>query len=318
MPLETIPGVASAAISTALPVLSNHATPARFEGQPQVELGKEPIVLIESISPDYPKTMSVPILQGRAFDDLDDAKAAGVVLVNKALAARFWPNEDPIGKLVWVGTLQARKVVGVLGDAKNSSLAEATQPEIFLAYPQLASATLYLSVRTDGHPRSAISAMRSKVAGVNPGQPISDVRTMEERLGASNDQSRSLTMLIAMFSAAALVLAVVGIYGVIGYSVAQRTQEMGVRIALGASSSDILRLVVGDGLRLAIRGIVIGIGGSFALTRLMTSELYATSATDPAAFAASAILFLAVAGLASYIPARRAMRISPTEALRSS
>ena len=315
--LVTIPGASSVAISTALPVLANHATPARFEGQPQVDLGKEPIVLIESISPDYPKTMRVPILQGRAFDDGDDAKAAGVVIVNRALATKFWPNDSPIGKLVWVGTLQARRVVGELADVKNSSLAESTQPEIFLPYPQLASATLYLSVRTHGDARGVIAAVRSRIAGVNPAQPISDVQTMDERLGASNAQSRSLTVLIAVFSGAALILAVVGIYGVIGYSVAQRTQEIGVRIALGASRRDILRLVIGDGLRLAVAGIVIGIAASFALTRFMTSELYATSAMDPVSFGLSAVIFLAVATLASYLPARRAMRINPTEALRS-
>ena len=315
--LQTIPGVESAAVSTALPTLENHATPARFEGQLQVELGQEPIVLIQSISPDYAKTMRVPLLEGRSFTDSDDAKAAGVLMVNRALAEKFWPSQNPIGKLVWVGTLQARKVVGVMADVKNQSLAENTEPEVFLPYPQLASATIFLSLRTAVEPDSLVATVRSKIAGVNPGQPISDVQTMSERLAGSNAQARSLTVLIGVFSATALILAVVGIYGVIAYSVAQRTQEMGVRIALGASNANILSLVIGDGLRLALAGIAIGIIASLALTRLLVSQLFATSATDPVTFAVSAGLFLIVAILASYFPARRATRVSPTEALRS-
>lgn len=315
--LQAAPGVESVAVSTGLPTLENHATPARFEGQPQVQLGKEPIVLIESISPDYAKTLHVPLLQGRSFNDSDDAKAAGVVIVNRAVASKFWPGQDPIGKLVWVGTLPGRKVVGVIGDVKNQSLAEKTMPEVFLPYPQLPAATIYLSFRTAAEPHRLVSVVRSKIAGVNPGQPLSDVQTMDERLAISNAQARSLTVLIGVFSATALILAVVGIYGVIAYSVAQRAQEMGVRIALGASNANILKLVIGDGLRLALIGVAIGIIASLALTRLLASQLFATSATDPLTFGASAVLFLAVAALASYFPARRATRVSPTEALRS-
>lgn len=315
--LQDTPGVQSAAISTGLPTLENHATPARFEGQPQVQLGQEPIVLIESISPDYAKTLHVPLLQGRAFKDSDDANAAGVVMVNRALASKFWPGQNPIGKLVWVGTLQARQVVGVIGDLKNQSLAENTEPEVFLPYPQLPAATVYLSVRTAVEPHGLISAVRSKIASVNAGQPISDVQTMDERLSVSSADARSLTLLIAVFSVTALILAVVGIYGVIAYSVAQRTQEMGVRIALGASNAKILKLVIGDGLRLAVAGIVVGIAASLALTQLLGSQLFATSPTDPLTFTASAVVFLIVALLASYFPARRATRISPTDALRS-
>ncbi|MGH9573903.1 MAG: ABC transporter permease [Candidatus Acidiferrales bacterium] len=315
--LQTTPGVQSVAISTGLPTHENHATPARFEGQPQVQLGQEPIVLIESISPDYAETLRVPLLQGRAFSDSDDAQAAGVVMVNRALASKFWPDEDPIGKLVWIGTLQARKVVGVIGDVKNRSLAERTEPEVFLPYPQLASATIYLSVRTVVEPNSLVPVLRSKIVGVNAGQPISDVQTMDERLAVSSAQARSLTVLIGVFSATALILAVVGIYGVIAYSVAQRTQEMGVRIALGASNAKILKLVIGDGLKLAVAGIVVGIAASLALTQLLANQLFATSATDPLTFAGSVVLFLVVALLASYFPARRATRISPTDALRS-
>jgi predicted permease len=309
--------VEAAAISTALPVLSTHGAPARFEGEPEVDLGRRTVVLIESISPDYPKAMRMPLVAGRAFNDLDDAQSTPVVMVNQATARRFWPNQDPLGKLVWVGRFPPCQVVGVLADIKNDSLASPTQPEVFFPYPQLASPMLYVSIRSSIDPHSLVSALRAQIVAVNRGQPISDVQTMEERLESASAQTRSMMLLIGVFSATALILALVGIYGVIAYSVAQRTQELGIRIALGASSADIFRLVIGNGLRLAVAGTIIGLVASFALTRLMASLLFQTSATDPIAFVASAAVFAVVAALASYLPARRAMRINPTDALHS-
>ena len=315
--LQSVPGVEAAAISTALPVLSTHGAPARFEGEPEVDLGRRTVVLIESISPDYPKAMRMPLVAGRAFNDLDDAQSTPVVMVNQATARRFWPNQDPLGKLVWVGRFPPCQVVGVLADVKNDSLASPTQPEVFFPYPQLASPMLYVSIRSSIDPHSLVSALRAQIVAVNRGQPISDVQTMEERLESASAQTRSMMLLIGVFSATALILALVGIYGVIAYSVAQRTQELGIRIALGASSADIFRLVIGNGLRLAVAGTIIGLVASFALTRLMASLLFQTSATDPITFVASAAVFAVVAALASYLPARRAMRINPTDALHS-
>jgi predicted permease len=315
--LQSIPGVEAAAISTALPVLPTHGAPARFEGEPEVDLGRRTVVFIESISPDYPKAMGMPLVAGRAFTDLDDAQSTPVVMVNQATARRFWPNQDPLGKLVWVGRFPPCQVVGVLADVKNDSLASPTQPEVFFPYPQLASPVLYVSIRSSMDPHSLVSALRAQIVAVNRGQPISDVQTMEERLESASAQTRSMMLLIGVFSATALILALVGIYGVIAYSVAQRTQELGIRIALGASSADIFRLVIGNGLRLAVAGTVIGLVASFALTRLMASLLFQTSATDPITFVGSALVFAVVAALASYLPARRAMRINPTDALRS-
>jgi putative ABC transport system permease protein len=315
--LQSIPGVQAAAISSALPVFPTHGTPARFEGEPEVELGRRPVVLIESISPDYPKAMGVPLIQGRAFVASDDATSAPVVMLNQAAVHRFWPNQNPIGRLVWVGKMLASQVVGVLGDIKNDSLATASQPEVFLPYAQLASSTLYITLRTTVDPHTVVSALRAQIVAVNRGQPITDIQTMPERLETASAQTRSMMLLIGIFSATALILAVVGIYGVIAYSVAQRTQELGIRIALGASSADIFRLVIGNGLRLAAAGIAIGFAASFALTRLMVSLLFQTSASDPITFVGCAIAFAAVAVLASYLPARRAMRINPTDALRS-
>jgi putative ABC transport system permease protein len=315
--MKSIPGVEDAAISTALPVLPTHEAPARFEGEPEVELGRRPLVMIESISQDFPKTLRQPLVEGRLFDDGDNATATPVALVNQASVRRFWPNEDPIGKLVWIGTLAPMRVVGVVADVRNDSLATPPQPEVFFPYPQFPTPMLYVTLRTAMDAHSVASALRAEIIQVNRGQPINDVQTMEERLESASAPTRSIMLLISVFSATALLLAMVGIYGVIAYSVAQRTQEMGVRMVMGASSADIFSLVVGNGLRLAAAGIVVGLLASFALTRLMASLLFHTSATDPMTFASSALVFAVVAALASYIPARRAMRINPNDALRS-
>jgi putative ABC transport system permease protein len=315
--LQSIPGVEAVGISTALPVVPTHESPARFEGQPELELGHQPLVLIESISPDYPKAMGIPLVAGREFDGNDDATSAPVVLINEATGRRFWPNQNPIDKIVWIGNLAPCRVVGVLGDVRNDQLATPPQPEVFFPYPQFTYPALYFTLRTAGmNPHNVASALRAQIAAVNHDQPITDVQTMDERLAAASAPTRSMMLLIGVFSAMALILAVVGIYGVIAYSVAQRTQELAIRLALGASSSDIFGLVIGTGLKLALGGILIGLAASFVLTRLMASLLFQTSATDPITFAASAALFTGVAMLASYLPARRAMRVDPMVALR--
>jgi putative ABC transport system permease protein len=316
--MESVPGVQAASISTALPVLANHGTPFLFEGQPVVPLGQRPVVLIQSISPEYPKVMGVPVVAGRAFIDHDDADAPPVALVNQSIVRQFWPDQNPLGKRVIIGNLpKPFEVVGVLGDVKNDSLALAASAEVYVPYPQLASPLLYLSVRTPLDPHSLASALRAQIAAADPEQPLTEIQTMQERLELASASPRFNMLLIGVFSAAAFILAVIGIYGVIAYSVAQRTQELGIRIALGAEKSDILRLVIGNGLALTLVGIAIGLAGSTALTRLMSAMLYETSATDPVIFGASAVLFLVVALLASYLPARRATRIDPTEALRT-
>jgi putative ABC transport system permease protein len=316
--LQSVPGVQSAAISTALPVTANHATPLLFEGQPMVALGQRPVHLIEAISPDYPKTMGIAVVAGRPFSEHDDAQAPPVLIVNQVLARKYWPNQNPLGKTVIIGNLpKPFEVVGVLGDAKNDNLAVAPRGEVFVPYPQLASPLLYLSVRTPLDPHSLAPALRAQIGAVDPDQPLTEIETMEERLEVSSASPRFTMLLVGTFSVTALVLAIVGIYGVIAYSVAQRTQELGIRIALGAAKVDILRLVIGGGLGLALIGIAIGLAGSVALTRLMSTMLYETSAHDPFTLVISAALFLTVAALASYVPARRATRIDPADSLRT-
>ena len=316
--VQSVPGVEGVAISTALPTNATHSTPVLFEGQPAVILGQRPIVDIQQISTDYTRVMRIPVLAGRMFTDYDDAHAPMVALVNQTAVRRFWPHENPIGKKVWIGTMKAPfEVIGVLGDTKNNGPAALTEAEVFMPLPQMVSPYVCLTVRAALDPHSLVSAVRSQIAAADRDQPITAVMTMEEFLETQSVQSRFATVLLGAFSGIAFILAVIGIYGVIAYSVAQRTQELGIRIALGASGSHILRLVIVHGVALTGIGIVLGLIASLAATRLMTSLLFETSATDPLTFLASAALFVMVALIASYVPARRATRIDPTAALRA-
>ena len=315
--IQALPGVQVATISSALPLNPSRRSPMLPEGQPVVPFGQRPILNIQTISPDYARVLRVPLLRGREITDHDTADAPGVAIVNEAVVRRYWPNDNPIGKHILLGQRpQPVEVVGVFSDLKNVTLGDDASPEVILPFPQLPWPLLNLSVRTAGDPRGLISAIRRQVSEVDKDQPLTDVRTMDEVVGSASAQPRLTMLLLGVFSATALILAIVGIYGVIAYSVAQRTQELGIRMALGADQGDVLQLVVGHGLALTLTGIAIGLSGAFVLTRLMSSLLYQTSATDPIAFGVSALLFTVAATLASYLPARRATRIDPTEALR--
>jgi putative ABC transport system permease protein len=311
-----LPGVQAAAISSALPLNPIRFSPVLGEGQPVVPFGQRPFVNIQTISPDYPRAMQVAVLRGRAFTESDNASSPRVVVVNQTLARRLWPNDNPIGKKLWAGRMAAAEVVGVFGDTKNLSLAAEPNPEVFLPFPQFPWPRLNLTLRTATEPASLIAAVRRQISTIDPEQPITHPQSLEELLAASQASQRFITVLLGVFSGTALLLTMVGIYGVVAYSVAQRTRELGIRMALGAERGDVLRLVVGQGVILALGGIGIGLAGSFALTRALGSMLYRTSATDPATYLISAVTFGIAALLASYLPARRATRIDPIEALR--
>ena len=315
--IAALPGVQSAAGSTALPVNPTRFSPALPEGQPQVPLAERPVFNIQSITAGYARTMGIPLVHGREFTDRDDAASPKVLLVNQTLARRYWPNQNPVGKRVLVGLGPApSEVVGVLGDVRNMNLAADVKPELFFPYAQLPGLSLNLLVRTAGDPHTVVKSVEGAVFALDANQPVTAIQTMDEILEAGAAQPRFTTSLLAGLSLAALVLAMVGIYGVIAYSVSERTQEMGIRIALGASRGDILRLVLRQGMTLAGAGIAIGIAASLGLTRLLASLLYGVSATDPLTFAAGAALFVAVAFAASYIPAMRATRVNPIVTLR--
>jgi len=314
--LRPLPGVQAVAISSALPLNTTRMTPMLPEGQPVVPIGQRPVLNVETISPEYASVLRVPLLRGRTFTEHDDATAPPVAIVNQALARRFWPNENPIGKHILLGRLpQPCEVVGVFGDLKNSTLAAEANPEVMLPFPQLPWAGLNLSIRTAGDPHSLIPVVRHQIAMIDRDQPLTKVQALEELVESGSAERRFTMFLLGIFSGTALILAMVGIYGVIAYSVAQRAHELGIRMALGAAREDILKLVIGHGLALTLTGIAIGLAGSLALTRVMASLLYQTSATDPYTYTICALIFITVALIASYIPARRAMRVDPAAAL---
>jgi predicted permease len=313
--VRSLPGVSAAAFASAQPFNPTRFTPALLEGQPQVPVGQRPVIDIEMLSPEWAATLRVPVLRGREFSPHDNAQSPPVVLVNQALARRYWPNENPVGKKVYLG-VAGWEVVGVVGDVKNIGLATDPQPEIFVSYPQRPWGILNLMLRTAGDPRALSRAVQREIAAVDPEQAVTNLQTMDDLLNTGRTRTRFTMFLLAGFAAAALVLSLVGIYGTIAYSVGQRTREMGIRLALGAARSDIFRLAVGQGMRLALLGIGLGLVGAMALTRVVKNLLYHTSATDPLTLALSVVLFLAAALAAGYVPARRAMRIDPGDALR--
>lgn len=315
--ISTVPGVRSAAISAALPLSWKRLTPVLAEGQTDVPLPQRPFVDIEAISPQWFHTLRVPLRAGRAFTDADDAQAPKVVVVNETFARQYWPNQNPIGKHIVVGRWPTpAEVIGLAADIKNKGLDQPTQPQLYLAFPQLPWGDMNVLIRSAVMPSSIISAVRTQIASLDSDQPITNIRTVDELMNNSRSQPRFTMMLLAVFAATALVLALVGIYGVLSYSVTQRRQEFGIRIALGAERRDIFRLVIGQGLLLSVLGTATGLLASIFLTRVMASLLYGINALDFLSFFLTPLLLLGVAVLASYLPAHRATKVNPVEALR--
>ena len=315
--LRTLPGVEAASLSTALPLSPRRFTPCIKDGDQAVPLSQRTIVAFNAISPGYVPVMRIAILQGRTLNEHDDAQGANVMLVNRELARHFWPNQNAIGQKIYIGLRpQPNEVVGVIGDVKNVGLAVAAMPEIYVPIAQIPSGFLNVSLRTAGDPHQPVSAVRKAISRIDKDQPVTGIQTMEELQGSLNSQPRLTMLLLSAFAGTAFLLAVIGVYGVISHSVAQRTQELGIRLALGAKTFDILRLVMSHGLALAAAGIALGLAGALALTRLMSSLLYRVTPNDPQTFVWCALLFTVVALLASYIPARRATNLDPIEALR--
>jgi predicted permease len=312
-----MPGVRSVAVSAGLPLRPARYSPLLPEGSPEVPLGQRPQFAIESISPAFFETLGIPLLHGRTFTDRDHDGTPLVGIINEAFASRFWPSESALGKRILLGTMkQPTIVVGVAGNVKNIRLAVESVPELYYPMAQRPPHSMNLVVRCQGDPRALSAPLRSEILTIDKDQPVTYVRTMEQHLADSITPDRLTTLLLAIFSIMALVVATVGLYGLISYSVAQRTQEMGIRLALGARPGDIRRLVMKQGFVLAILGIAIGLAGAYFLTSLMKSLLYEVSATDVWTYATCGILFVAVALIASYVPARRAARCDPSEALR--
>jgi predicted permease len=316
--VRALPGVRAAAVTSALPVSPTRFSPALLEGQPQVALPERPMFNIQMFSPGLVDTLRTPLFQGREFTDQDGEHDPLVVMVNQSLVRRYWPNDNPVGKRIWVGRVpDPMQVVGVLGDVPNVNLAADPQPEIYMPFAQRPWASMNLIARVQGDPHLFIAAIRREVLAIDRDQPVTSVKSMEEVLETAAARPRFTTFLLAALAATAVLLALAGIYGVIAYSTAQRTQEVGIRVALGAAPEDIIRLILLEGLALAATGVAMGIVAALLLTRLMASLLYHVTATDPLTFIAGTLLFLFLALAASLLPARRAMRVDPAVALRS-
>ncbi len=290
------------------------------EGHPSAGSGEWNSANYRIATPRYFRALGIPLRRGRLFTDADKEDSAPVVIVNETLARRFWPGEDPIGRRLKNPRPNAdapwRTVVGVVGDIRHAGLASLATPEIYVPQLQAPAPPMYLAIRTAGNPAAQASAVRAAIRAVDPDLPVSKVRTLETLLDASSANARVTALLFGAFAAMALALAAIGIYGVISYSVSRRTHELGIRMALGAGRRDLLRLVLGEGMRLAAAGLAIGLAGALATTRLLSALLFEVRAGDPRVFAGVAVLLALVSLAAVCVPACRAMRLAPIAALR--
>ncbi len=317
--VETVPGVMKAGVVNLVP-FSSSSTSSNFQivGQPPFAKGEAPYVDIRVSTPGYFDAIGTALRRGRLFTAQDDAQAGAVVLVNEAFAKRFLPGQEPVGQRLTFDDDEKKiqEIVGVVADVKNDDLDEAPEPSAFLPYAQNPYRTMNLIIRGNQDPTRLVSAVRSEVSSLDPALPVSNVKTLSQMIDERISAKRLMTYVLAVFALCALVLASVGIYGVMSYAVSQRTQEIGIRMALGARAADVLKLVVKNGMTLALLGVAIGLAGAFALTRLLVNFLFHVTATDTVTFAGVAFSLVVVALLACYVPARRATKVNPLVALR--
>ncbi|HSE36069.1 MAG TPA: ABC transporter permease, partial [Blastocatellia bacterium] len=316
--LQSLSGVQAAGATTGLPLtLSVSGSDFRIEGRPEPEPGTEMIINTRSVSPGYFGALGIRLIKGRDFSDRDNSDAPKVAVINSDLARIHFPDEDPIGKRItfddgesWIS------IAGVIDDVKQLGLDSSAQPEVYFPYQQAAHPSMSIVVRTASNPLSLVPAMKSQIQEIDKDLPIADVKTMGQLLSESVSGRRFNMLLLTVFAVVALVLAAVGIYGVMSYSVSHRTHEIGIRMALGAQTSEVLKLVVRQGMFLTLAGLAAGIVASLLLTQLMTSMLFGVTATDPLTFAAVSVLLAGVALGACLVPARRAAKVDPIVALR--
>jgi predicted permease len=332
--VQALPGVQFAATVTTLPLERGPDLPFDIEGHeakdPSQSTGE---AQYRGISSNYFRALSIPLLRGRYFTESDTEQSAGVVIINQSMARQYFPNEDPVGKSLFIGRSMGpewvdaapRQIVGVVGDVKDLTLDQAPQPTMFIPYGQLRPYVLTLTlrglpsrwvVRTTEDPTRMSSAIQREVLTLDRDQPLAKIRTMDQVVAQSIAGNQFNAVLLGIFGALALVLAAIGMYGVISYSVEQRTHDIGIRMALGARTGDVLKLVVGQGMILSLIGVGFGLLGSLALTRFMITMLFSVRPNDPATLVAVSLGLIGVALLASYIPARRAARVDPMVALR--
>lgn len=320
--IEALPGVRGATAALTLPMMAYPGTPVQDAAKPPLKLNERPIAKIFPVTPEYFRTLEIPLRRGREFNERDTKTAQRVVIINENLARHFWPGYpaglDPVGQSLLVGgvNLKPAEIVGIIANVQQNIEGIGWPGSVYQPFAQNPQPFAALAIRTTGDPLSFTRAVRGQVQALDPDQGIAAVQTMDAMVDDEVGQRRLLLALLGSFAGVAVLLALMGIYGVIAYSVAQRTQEVGIRRALGAQQGDILRLVMGQGFVLAAAGIAAGLCGAFAATRVLKTLLFEVSATDPVTFAGVAVLFLLVALAATYIPARRAARIDPMAALR--
>jgi putative ABC transport system permease protein len=335
--LRTLPGVESVGATTQTPLSPGDNWSAfALEGRPDPPPGQQQQAATRAVSNDYFRTLKIPLLKGRFFSDADarvalplirwfpqqpypkrfnDPQPIPSVVINETMAKLYWPNEDPIGRRLRIIESPWMTVIGVVGDVRHNGLNTKPNPEIYLSHLQEPQGALAVMVRTSGDPLQLAGAARSELKTLDKDLPVT-LTTMDEIFSASLAGQRFYAVLLGVFASLALLLSMIGVFGVINYSVAQRTHEFGIRIALGAQRGDVFRLVLSKGLILALLGVGIGSAGAFALTRLLTGLLFGVSPTDWSTFMVISVLVTAVAMLACYLPARRATRVDPLVALR--
>jgi putative ABC transport system permease protein len=317
--VEQLSGVQSAAVVTDIPLSGDiDAEGFSIEGRQDPAPDRKLSWNVNIVGPGYLRTLGIPLLKGRDFTERDSASAPLVALINQSLARKYWPSQDPIGARISSDKKTWATIRGVVGDVRQGGLGAEPVPEVYLSYLQDPFAWPYLTmlVHTSVDPMKLVASIQSAIWSVEKDLPITSIKTMEQIRSHSIAQPRLTALLLSVFAALALILAAVGIYGVMAYSVTQRTHEMGLRMALGARASDVLALVVGQGMLLAGAGIVLGLAGAFAMTRVLEKFLWGVRPTDTFTFIVVSLLLVAVALLASYLPARRATRVDPMVALR--
>jgi putative ABC transport system permease protein len=315
--IAALPGVEAVGLITELPLAGETADlPFRIKGRPEPLPGQSPHADIRAINHDYFRAMRIPLLKGRYFTEADVREDAKVLLISEELGRLYFAGEDPVGQGIFEGAFGKApyEIIGVVGDVLHRGLDSGVRQTIYSPSQRLGYTNMV--IRTMNDPVSLAAAVRREVAAIDPNQPVANTKTMERWVSESIAQPRFRTLLLGIFSSAALLLAMVGIYGVMSYAVSQRVHELGVRLALGARAGDVLRLVIRQGMKLAGAGVAIGLAGAFALTRLIKDLLFGVQATDPLTFATIAFLLTGVALLACYLPARRATKIDPMVALR--
>lgn len=312
--IENLPGVIAVGGSKTVPLMGG-GEPYAFSLP-----GRADPITPESgvypVTPDYFRALGIPLLQGRVLTSADETDAARALVVNQAMARRYLPNEDAVGTtLEFLGA--EFRIVGVVGNVRNDGIARAPAPAVYVPTSLMPRSSMKLFIRTAADPLRMAGAVRQAIWNVNPDQPISDIATLRQVVAGTTARPRFFTLLLGSFSGLAVVLAALGVYGVIAYTVSRRTHELGIRMALGAKGGDVLRLIVIQGIAPTLAGLAIGLVAALALTRVLSNLLYGVGAADPATFAAVALLLVAVALLASYVPARRAARVDPLAALRA-